>query len=280
MAGRVDLGPVVGPRGQEGPAGKDGITSFNGRTGAITPQSGDYSAALVGYAGTGSGLSAATVQAAIDEMANKTANLKTIPDETVTITVTGVDLNNYIAKLPKLLTKNLTIEVNDGTLTYVYITNFYGPGSLTLTAKNSQKTIVECINIRNNQIPIKINGFEFRPAAGYGSSLSVDTSYATFSNCVFVGDKDTFTTQAGVACRYNGFAYFDSCSISNFHYGITMHSSHIALSNCTGSDNTIGINCGSSIVQLFGTTPVLMGGTTNSIGGTLIVLNNGQVYNP
>lgn len=43
--GTIDLGPVIGPRG---PAGADGITSFNGRTGAITPQVGDYTPELVG----------------------------------------------------------------------------------------------------------------------------------------------------------------------------------------------------------------------------------------
>lgn len=39
-----------GATGPQGPAGADGITSFNGRTGAITPQKGDYTATMVGAA--------------------------------------------------------------------------------------------------------------------------------------------------------------------------------------------------------------------------------------
>lgn len=56
-----------------------GVASFNGRTGAVNPQSGDYDAGMIDYDNTTSGLTATDVQAAIDELAGPT---------TVTITLT------------------------------------------------------------------------------------------------------------------------------------------------------------------------------------------------
>ena len=45
-----------GPQGEQGPPGpagsSAGVTSFNGRDGAVTPQAGDYTAAMVGAATT------------------------------------------------------------------------------------------------------------------------------------------------------------------------------------------------------------------------------------
>ena len=43
-------GPVgpPGPQGPQGEPGENGVTSFNDRTGAVTPQAGDYTAGMVG----------------------------------------------------------------------------------------------------------------------------------------------------------------------------------------------------------------------------------------
>lgn len=46
-----------------------GVASFNGRTGAVSPQTGDYDGSQVDYDNTVSGLTATSVQAAIDELA-------------------------------------------------------------------------------------------------------------------------------------------------------------------------------------------------------------------
>lgn len=51
-----ETGPVgpAGPEGPQGPPGpqgepgENGVASFNGRAGAVTPQAGDYTAAMVG----------------------------------------------------------------------------------------------------------------------------------------------------------------------------------------------------------------------------------------
>lgn len=48
-----------------------GVNSFNGRSGAVTPTSGDYDADQIDYDPTDSGLTATDVQEAIDELANR-----------------------------------------------------------------------------------------------------------------------------------------------------------------------------------------------------------------
>lgn len=57
----------------EGGTGTSGVTSFNGRVGVVTSQAGDYSAAIISYDNTTSGLTAVNVQDAIDELANDIA---------------------------------------------------------------------------------------------------------------------------------------------------------------------------------------------------------------
>lgn len=54
-----------------------GVSSFNGRTGAVTPTAGDYVAGDIDYDNTGSGLVSTEVQSAIDELAAMTGlNIK------------------------------------------------------------------------------------------------------------------------------------------------------------------------------------------------------------
>ena len=51
--------------------GVAGVSSFNTRTGAVTPAAGDYEAEQVTYDNETSGLTATEVQAAIDELLGK-----------------------------------------------------------------------------------------------------------------------------------------------------------------------------------------------------------------
>lgn len=48
-----------------------GVTSFNSRTGAVTPAASDYDASMIDYDNTSSGLVATDTQSAIDEVATK-----------------------------------------------------------------------------------------------------------------------------------------------------------------------------------------------------------------
>lgn len=51
-----------------------GVTSFNSRTGAVTPQTSDYDASMIDYDNTGSGLTSTDVQGAIDEIASSSSS--------------------------------------------------------------------------------------------------------------------------------------------------------------------------------------------------------------
>lgn len=55
----------------------DGVISFNSRQGVVTPQSGDYTANMIGYNNTVSGLTATDAQSAIDEVAGGLSTINT-----------------------------------------------------------------------------------------------------------------------------------------------------------------------------------------------------------
>lgn len=61
---------------ENGTPASGGVSSFNGRTGAVSPAANDYSGAQVSYSNTTSGLTATDVQAAIDEVNGK---IPTVP---------------------------------------------------------------------------------------------------------------------------------------------------------------------------------------------------------
>lgn len=58
----------------QGAAG-GGVTTFNGRSGIVVPQTSDYNAQMVDYSNQSSGLQSRNVQAAIDEIGDKVDNL-------------------------------------------------------------------------------------------------------------------------------------------------------------------------------------------------------------
>lgn len=84
-----DTGPTgpQGPKGDTGPAGPagaGGVTSFKGRTGAVTPQSGDYTADMVGFTPGETGMTATDVQEAIEELFTSVSEGKALIASAVT----------------------------------------------------------------------------------------------------------------------------------------------------------------------------------------------------
>lgn len=74
-----------------------GVTSFNGRSGIVSPAVGDYDAGIIGYDNTTSGLSASTTQDAIDELSSEKADTSSlgtaaVKDSTSSITQSSTDL--------------------------------------------------------------------------------------------------------------------------------------------------------------------------------------------
>ena len=84
-----EWGPVNAPA--------TGVTSFNSRTGAVTPISGDYTSAKISYDNTSSGLAATDVQDAVDELKGNINNIhqeigskNLLPVTGTTTTISGV----------------------------------------------------------------------------------------------------------------------------------------------------------------------------------------------
>lgn len=69
-----------------------GVTSFNSRTGAVTPAASDYDASMIDYDNTLSGLTSTDVQGAIDELSPGTYQ---VIDTATTTTTLTIDITNY-----------------------------------------------------------------------------------------------------------------------------------------------------------------------------------------
>ena len=75
-----------------------GVSSFNNRTGTVTPASGDYKADQVTYDNTASGISANTVQSAIDKIAESDAKkaVKTDVDSALNLKANKTDVDGAL----------------------------------------------------------------------------------------------------------------------------------------------------------------------------------------
>lgn len=113
-----------GPQGLQGPAGEPGgVTSFNGRTGAVTPQTGDYTAAQVGALPSDGTAAAATKLATSRTIRTNLASTSTASfNGTANITPgisgvlpvanggTGSSTEKYLPLTGGTLTGNLTLK--------------------------------------------------------------------------------------------------------------------------------------------------------------------------
>ena len=101
----------------------DGVTSFNSRQGVVTPQSGDYTANMIGYNNTGSGLVATDVQDAIDEVVTM------IPSGGASIlTLSGTSAADLVSDLGTLtqaqkVTAVLEVDTQNGTYAFHSVTS-------------------------------------------------------------------------------------------------------------------------------------------------------------
>lgn len=105
------------------------LTSFNGRTGDVVPEAGDYNAAQVTYDNTGSGLAATDVQTAIDEVNAAIPTTLPATDVSYDNTVSGLTATDTQAAIDELAAApvpdlddlgdvNITTPANDDVLKY------------------------------------------------------------------------------------------------------------------------------------------------------------------
>lgn len=219
----------------------------------------------------------ATVKKQADA-AQQTLAQTSVPSRTVE--VSAENLRAYIVGLPRLLTENLTIEVFSGKTANngVVFQKFYGPGSLTVTAKETGTVICNyALRIENCNIPITINGFDIRSSGGIGTVTDANTSISVELNKCSI-DGAGYSGQTGIAAN-NAVISIANSVVKNFAAGVsTYFGGVITLSDCTGAGNSIGISAQmGGIVSLYNSTDDMMGGISYRRRGGIIVKYDGTI---
>jgi len=196
------------------------------------------------------------------------------------VEVAASELHDYIARLPRLLTESLGIAITAGTSSGIELSYFYGPGSLSLYAKDGAAVTIPSVYASHNHTPVYFNGIQFANGSSEIVNLlqAGDCHFLNLENCSFRGAGSSrihrgFTIGGGSA------AYLGSCTFQNLDRAVTPSSGTVShFYNCSGSDNACGFFLNGGIVLLGGTTPETLGGTTNGrYSGGLIVKANGTL---
>lgn len=200
----------------------------------------------------------------------------TVPSRTET--VAAANLPAYINALPRLLTENLTIEVEPGELTYSNISGFYGPGSLVIKKGNSSSsvTVRTAVFVQNCSILLTFDGIDFQGPSPAGAYFSINNSMVYAKNMSLTGTN--IANQLAVNVD-RGILSMDSTSFSAFVIAVlAQRCGAIDLMNCSGAGNTVGIQSAlGGVIGLAGTTPDLLGGATNEKKGGIIIKSNGTL---
>jgi hypothetical protein len=184
-----------------------------------------------------------------------------LDDETITCDIDK--LQEEIDKLPRFLNKNVTINVNPGTIDKgIRVSRFFGYGALTINGSSDINTThnLLCIQVdccHNTQI--NISGFNL---TFDGNSTTIAACILTLSNnatCQFAcmnmtnGDKAN-TNNRGLWAGSN--VNFHTSNISNKGTAIRQQFWHGWYSNVTGSNNDIVfVSCyGAIISKIYGNT--------------------------
>ena len=123
------------------------VTSFNGRTDEVLPQTGDYTAAQVGYDNTDSNLSANNVKAGLDELdADKTDTTVIAPKETGASASRAYAIGEHFIKDGAFCTAKTAIAQGE---TFTLNTN-YTDGDIGSVISSLNSEILNTINLNSN----------------------------------------------------------------------------------------------------------------------------------
>lgn len=276
--GQIDLGQVVGDTGP-GVASGGGIGDLLAKA-----SSADYDTvwATMTQIGTELVKPANPVGAALSNKAalSTQQTVEAAAETWTTKEVEAADLPAYVNSLSRLLTANLTVTVKGGTAAeLVAVRGFYGPGTLTIQAKENAEVILsKGVSINNCGLFVQLKGLRLLNPENGGGGLSVGSSRCSASGCSITGNN-TLYSNGGVYAHNGGVASLHSCEIKNCGYGLNVQTGSIVVaSNCTASEARDGIAVMmGGIVLLSGTTPDLMGGSANVKTGGIIVKANGTL---
>lgn len=201
------------------------------------------------------------------------------------VTVTAAELQGYINALPRYLSEIIYLTVDGGGINQpLMLDSFTGPGYLSLTGKiadGDNLKLKKGIKINNCDTMIRIKDCELSGISVQSNPLtcvSINNSRCVqFESCSFIGSSNL--TDCGVG-TYNGSRVMVSeCSISGWNQAVMATTTAIiSARDNVASGNTCGVRVwGGGIILLSGSTPDLLGGTSNIKDGGLIVKRDGTL---
>lgn len=188
-----------------------GVSSFNNRTGTVTPASGDYKADQVTYDNTASGISANTVQSAIDKIAESDAKkaVKTDVDSALNLKANKADVSSSLSgKQDNLgiesIGSNLTLS--GGVLDAKKQLTVDTALSTTSTNPVQNKAVAAAINTNTSQLAQNTAQIE---SAGTATNAHSAGEYVMISNALYkvtasVAKGDTWTIGTNVTAANVG----------------------------------------------------------------------------
>lgn len=187
------------------------------------------------------------------------------------------ELNAYILSLPRLLTENLTVR-SSGTAGNLDVERFYGPGSLTVTAKEGETLTIGSVYASGDRAPICFRGVQLQGAAPFANTyLTVNGCRGfTLESCGVTGTGKQFD---GLNVRDASTFSSRQCAFTGLNRVVISSGSSVAVfADCEGSGNSCGVFGAGGVVLLAGTTPPLLGGVSNGRhSGGLIVKADGTL---
>lgn len=189
------------------------VETFNGRSGAVTPDNGDYSATQVTYDNTVSGLTATDTQAAIDELAAAPGGVTSFNNRTGAVVPAASDYDAAQVDFDDTIAQTGSSNVQ-GALEYVatrgasaqYTT--YDNTQSGLTATNVQAAIDE---VANDVLSSGVASFNGRtgavnPAAGDydGSQVDYDNTVSGLTATNVQSAIDEIAGQSSGVSSFNG----------------------------------------------------------------------------
>lgn len=215
---------------------------------------------------------------AADKSVQNTVEAIRVPSRTVEVAAT--DLPAYIEGLPRLLTENLTVRVTgSAAIPRLTCIGFYGSGLLYIqVTEGSEVKVYVQVFIDYCSVPITLEGLRIiGDNSGAGTIFAVvRTPLVVARDCVI--DRGRDIGKSGSVAQTGSRLLLERCQITHCSPAINCISGSITCAiNCTGVNNTVGVSTTGGLVMLTGTTPELMGGTTNQKNGGLIVKSNGTL---
>jgi len=215
-----------------------------------------------------------SVDITVDEMK------RTMPAETINTAM--ANLQATIDSLPRLLNRNITIQVAAGTTTdEILIEGFFGSGHLIISgaaAVSTTHTVQRFIVSRCTVAMLDIRGFNISATTTNGVSIGgASSSYVRLIDLSITGGVNTTNANRGVECHSANRVEISNTTISNKHQAVAMsHASNAVIVSINGVNNEIIYVANRSIIHLHNTTATSITGLrlcAENTGGMVLLPN-------